>query len=355
MADQSVDGTITPVGDVTEILIEADNPGGQINPFGSVVYQTDFVANEDQLFGVITPVGSLGGVVGGNCDPVDYTCVNEPVTEYDCFDICDNVIGDQPNVLNLSGLIIPAGALVDQTIPNMFSGVITPTGAFSQTNDGLPQFDIWLMADRDVTYNPTTKVISGLWLDQAVPPSQDGSTMGQPTIELNAVNGLPCVRILGDVTGFQFANSARNGWLESHLFIALKMDAETQTGSFAGFMNMGSSGTVNSYASFFAQCDLDYGSAIAAHFASPGGLSSWHVLEIRNGVDYWSYWKNGVKLFERLSNSVSFPFGGGGDFGYSIGTHAGAWRLVEWIEVSHVLTDAEATRVVDYLKSRLGI
>lgn len=132
MATQDVAGTITPLGEVTEFLIEADNPGGQINPFGSVVAVADFNVSAPDLSGTITPTGEMTTVTDQSCFPVTYACTTEPVTDYDCVGACESPTLVEPPSVELSGVIIPVGQLAEECPESMtcclLCGDVTPEG-----------------------------------------------------------------------------------------------------------------------------------------------------------------------------------------------------------------------------------
>src|SRR6476661_7525705 len=89
MADQSVDGTITPSGEITEILIGADNPGGDLFVSGSLVWEANFSLESPDLGGTITPVGDLTTSDNAQCFPAIYDCVSEPEPAVSCIDTCE--------------------------------------------------------------------------------------------------------------------------------------------------------------------------------------------------------------------------------------------------------------------------
>lgn len=135
MADsaQSVGGTITPTGDIPFFLIDADNPQGFIAPFGSVQSLVGFEPpfNEQgglQTAGAIEPSGEVSMVIRVDCFPAPYTCVEEPITDYDCVGACEDIVITSPPNLNLAGVIIPVGVLTFGPPPLVFEGSITPTG-----------------------------------------------------------------------------------------------------------------------------------------------------------------------------------------------------------------------------------
>src|SRR5690349_5897373 len=113
---QSVDGTITPIGDVVDILIEEDNPGGDIFPFGALTWEANFQANAPDLGGTITPVGDLTSVDDSTCVPADFACIVEPVTEYDCVNVCEPIIIPSLPAISLAGVIIPIGTITEESM-----------------------------------------------------------------------------------------------------------------------------------------------------------------------------------------------------------------------------------------------
>ncbi len=112
MADQSVDGTITPSGEITEFLIEADNPGGDLFVSGSLVWEANFSVSAPDLAGTITPVGDLSTSDNAQCFPAIYECVAEPEPAVSCIDTCEPTEVPAPSSEDLEGTIIPVGRLI---------------------------------------------------------------------------------------------------------------------------------------------------------------------------------------------------------------------------------------------------
>src|SRR5689334_13985359 len=129
-ASQDISGGIAQVGEITNITIEADNPAGFISPFGAMNWTADFHLQGPIMAGVITPSGELFTTDDALCIPAAFACMVEPVTDYECVDICEPItVPSQPRV-DLTGIIIPVGVVFQTTsgcIPHDIGSVVSQT------------------------------------------------------------------------------------------------------------------------------------------------------------------------------------------------------------------------------------
>jgi len=127
-------------GEITNITIGADNPQGFLFPFGHVTVVADNLVID--LAGTITPVGELVGEAIDPCFDTVYSCVADPVTEYDdCIAVCE--VPTTPTLPEelIAGVIIPVGTL--DTLVEDCEPVLIGSFSGPQVNEDLWQDSFW--------------------------------------------------------------------------------------------------------------------------------------------------------------------------------------------------------------------
>ncbi len=364
----SINASLSLEGEVTNITVGADNPKGMIAPFGTLTHQSD--AAPITLTGEILPTGVVvTQAVDSGCFDTPYECIDSTPTDFSCIGACEV---QEPIVIPemlLQGVIIPIGALVQVPQPTqLLEGMITPVGTLATLKSGFPldNLMIWLKSYVETPQtdggSPINRFVAGSdWIDQAKPEENadtffnGGAVLPALIPAIDGVNGHPIVRF-DDASGFRFF-AGHTGMSEGHLFMALKMAHGVSAGSESGFMSMGCT-----QPSHYPWADgiayFNYATTVrkTTPYQASWGITNWHIVEFRSKAGHWSFRINGGSpIISTSVNTFCIPTGGDGAY---IGGFPGikaTYDLCEFMEFNKVLTDGEATEIVNYLKGVIGI
>ena len=207
---------------------------------------------------------------------------------------------------------------------------------------------LWLRADAGITEG-AGRVVA--WYDQSTQANQatQSTTVKQPVLVTNAVNGRPAVRFNAAQSQYFNLTNFMNGATEGEIFAVLKAGP----GAGSGLWRLGPGANVTSYAAGSGITD-DFGSTAVRSTGTPAAsLGSFTLYNISAKSGSWISRFDGAVHFTANTNTVGFntlPLLG---LNYTAAYFSG--DIAEVIVYDHALTSTDRDAVGRYLQAKYAL